>query len=73
MKARMFSYLEKYYDRFSERQQKIKYREIIERVVITTNFSEAAIQSVYSKVLERGFPSSFALATIDLLDLEQRT
>jgi len=73
VKARMFSYLEKYYDRFSEKQQQAKYREIIERVVISTNFSEAAIRSVYSKVLERGFPSSFALATIDLLDLEQRT
>lgn len=73
MRARLFSYLEKYYDRFSEKQQQIKYREIIDRVMISTNFSEAAIRSVYSKVLERGFPSSFALATIDLLDLEQRT
>jgi len=73
IKARAFSYLENHYNRFSERQQKILYCEILGRVMGTTKYSQQAIENIYKSVIQRGFDRSTALATIDLLDLDQRT
>jgi len=73
VRARAFSYLENHYNRFSERQQSILYWEILERVMSSTKYTQEAIENIYKKVLDRGFDRSTALATIDLLDLDQRT
>ena len=73
IRARAFSYLENHYNRFSERQQGILYCEILGRVMETTKYSQEAVENIYKRVIERGFDRSTALATIDLLDLDQRT
>lgn len=70
----MMKYLERYYSNISEKDQKSKMEEILERLKDMNFLDSDTLQEVVHSLLnEESWPFEKVLAHLDMIDLDERT
>lgn len=74
MKKRMMKYLEKHYSNLSEKEQKLKLDEIIERLKSVNFLDNDTLREVINSLMyEEKWSLGRVLAHLDMIDYDERT
>lgn len=70
----MMKYLERYYSNMSEKEQKIKLDEIMDRLKDMNFLDDSTLKEVVQSLLqEEGWSMERVLSHLDMIDLDERT
>ena len=70
---RIFRYLSRRYDSYSLTRQRLVLKEILDRLKESTEWNSDLLAELVESLLEEGKKLPEVMATLDLLDIEERT
>lgn len=70
---RIFRYLSRRYETYSPTRQRLVLGEILDRLKESTDWNTELLAELVESLLEEGKKLAAVMATLDLLDIEERT